>query len=70
MNSDNIRGFQIFTDELLLWSKMDHDNVVKLRGFTIEHGYPSFVYDWSEGGTVSEYIAEHPECEKLKIVCE
>ena len=49
---------------------MEHENIVLLRGYTIENGYPSIVYDWSEGGTINEYLAEHPECDRVKIVRE
>lgn len=47
---------------------MTHENIVKLQGYTIENGYPSIVYGWSEGGTVNDYIKQHPECDRIKLV--
>ena len=34
----------------------------------MEDGLPAIVSEWVEGGTLDDYIKEHPECNKIAIV--
>ena len=51
---------------MYIWSKLEDDNVAKLQGFYEENGFPCFLSEWSEEGTVDLYIRKQPD--QLKAV--
>lgn len=59
---------QSFAKELAIWAKLDHINIVKFEGYIVEHGYPSVVSSWANGGTVTEYVRKNSNCDLLLIV--
>lgn len=53
---------------MYIWSKLENENIAKLQGFYEENGFPSFLSEWSEEGTVDSYVKDHPECDLKAIV--
>ena len=51
------------------WKRLRHPNVVRFLGF--RSGCPPFslVYPWLPNGNLSEYLREHPDADKLGLVC-
>ncbi|THH06165.1 hypothetical protein EW145_g4263 [Phellinidium pouzarii] len=53
---------KIVAKELYIWAKLDHKNVLALKGFIIEKtGFPSLISEWMENGTVLEFVKSHPD---------
>lgn len=53
------------------WSKLNHENIVKLEGFLLDDLNPpsaTIVSSWADGGTVDDYVREHPDCDQVEIV--
>ncbi|CAE6494452.1 unnamed protein product [Rhizoctonia solani] len=47
-------------NELHIWSKCDHPNILRLLGFTELDGQFAMVSPWIEGGDVRAYIQRYP----------
>ena len=47
---------QPFVDELRLWSKLRHSNILPLIGYLLEGNYPSILSEWMENGTARRYV--------------
>ncbi|KAI5119303.1 hypothetical protein M0805_008218 [Coniferiporia weirii] len=63
------RDFAKFlANEIRVWSKLGHCNILPLLGYVVEGEYPSLISEWMEDGTVSRYIIEHPECDVLTMI--
>ena len=54
--------------ETKIWSTIHHENIMKLEGYIIKDGYPLLISEWSENGTVTEYIKRNPECDYVRTV--
>ena len=53
--------FQQFCKEVILWSTLNHPNVLKLFGVEgIEEGKFVAVSEWMEHGNIVEYIKKYP----------
>lgn len=44
-------------------------NIVQLHGFIIEDNRLSLVLEWVPNGTIIEYLKDHPQCDRVKLVC-
>lgn len=53
----------------VMWKRLRHPNVVSFLGFGSEYPPFSLVYPWMPNGSVSEYLREHPDADKLGLVC-
>jgi len=42
-------------NEIRIWSDLVHPNILPLLGYCMEGGYPSFISDWMENGSLLEY---------------
>ncbi|KAB5593151.1 Tyrosine kinase family catalytic domain containing protein [Ceratobasidium theobromae] len=54
--------------ELLIWSKLQHPNVLKLLGICVISGEIGMVSEWMPNGNVTEYVFNHPEADRLKLI--
>ncbi|THH06166.1 hypothetical protein EW145_g4266 [Phellinidium pouzarii] len=57
--------------ELYIWAKLNHINILPLRGFIIDDNinrFPSLVSDWMEEGSVLDYIKGHPGCDLRPLI--
>jgi len=54
--------------ELVVWSKLDHPNVLGLLGICVFGGEIGMVSEWMPNGHVTEYTIKHPEVDKLKLI--
>lgn len=41
---------------------------MNLEGYIIKDGYPLLISEWSENGTVTEYVKKHPGCDYVYMV--
>ncbi|TDL15872.1 kinase-like protein [Rickenella mellea] len=69
----SISGDQNFADtvkkELKIWSRLDHQNVLKLRGYTLDDAkFPALVSEYMENGTMLNYLKLHPQVDILEMV--
>ncbi|KLO10839.1 kinase-like protein [Schizopora paradoxa] len=53
-----------FVNEIRIWAKLEHENVLPLKGFYFEGEelMPNLVSEWMEDGTLDEYIVDIPPC--------
>ena len=62
-------SFQRLCTNAVMWKQLRHPNVVSFLGFG-SHSPPfSLVYPWIPNGSLSEYLREHPDVDKLGLVC-
>ncbi|KAG8701824.1 hypothetical protein FRC08_003884 [Ceratobasidium sp. 394] len=54
--------------ELVVWSKLNHPNVLNLLGICVFGGEIGMVAEWMPNGHVTEYSIKHPEADKLKLI--
>ncbi|KAI5120170.1 hypothetical protein M0805_008437 [Coniferiporia weirii] len=59
---------KILTNEIYIWSKLDHPNILPLQGFIVERGLPLLVSEWMENGSVLDYVKCHPECDVMHLI--
>jgi hypothetical protein len=46
--------------ELRVWAGLDQPNILRLLGFTLVGKLPSFISDWMDNGTLTNYTAKNP----------
>ncbi|KAG9109089.1 hypothetical protein FRC07_008368, partial [Ceratobasidium sp. 392] len=56
--------------ELYYWSKLKHENVLKLLGFAMFQGQLAMISRWMENGTLNDYIRKHPEEDRWDLCCQ
>ncbi|KAG8986772.1 hypothetical protein FRB90_003796, partial [Tulasnella sp. 427] len=55
--------------ETEIWSRLNHPNVVPLRGFALqEDGTPMIISPWFDHGDVHFYLEDFPDADRKKIV--
>ena len=59
---------QPFVDELRLWSKLRHSNILPLIGDLLEGNYPSIVSEWMENGNLKSYLQRKPDADRSRLV--
>lgn len=54
---------QIFEQEVYVWVKLDHPNILPLLGYAIEPttGYPIIVSEWMHNGSAWSYLQKNPD---------
>ncbi|KAG8923473.1 hypothetical protein FRC02_011116, partial [Tulasnella sp. 418] len=58
-----------FTREVLIWRKLQHQNIVPLLGYAMnENGLPTLVSPWYTNGSLIDYLKSHPEASRLSLV--
>ena len=55
---------QKFVNEIRIWAKLEHENVLPLKGFYFEGNelMPNLVSEWMEDGTLDEYVVKLVPC--------
>ncbi|KAG9044850.1 hypothetical protein FS837_007407 [Tulasnella sp. UAMH 9824] len=59
-----------FEREAATWRRLQHPHVLKFLGTFKRGGHIYFVSPFIERGTLVEYIAEHPNVNRIKMLCE
>ncbi|KAG9050533.1 hypothetical protein FS837_004717 [Tulasnella sp. UAMH 9824] len=55
--------------ETEIWSRLNHPNVVPLRGYALQDdGTPMIISPWFEHGDVHNYLEDYPDADRKKIV--
>lgn len=55
--------------ELLLWSSLDHENVLPLLGYTIDaNHFLSFITEWMEHGHIMVYLCKNKGVDLISLV--
>lgn len=62
-------ALQEIWSEMVVWSQLQHKNVLPLLGTCTYKGKLSFVVPWMQHGTALDYMRENPEADRLSIVC-
>lgn len=60
----NCRTFhQLFEQEIYVWSKLNHPNVLPLLGYAFcgSTGYPLLISNWMRDGTAWSYVKANPQ---------
>ena len=57
---------QTFHQVTVAWKHLTHPNIVPLLGVTIDP--PQLISDWMPGGDLTEYIASHPDTDRMGLV--
>ena len=50
----------------VVWKHMAHPNIVPLLGVTLDP--PQLISDWLPGGYLTEYVASHPDTDRISLV--
>ena len=56
----------MFRQVTVVWKHLTHPNIVPLLGVTIDP--PQLISDWMSGGNLMEYIANHPDTDRISLV--
>ena len=57
---------QTFRQVTVVWKHLTHPNIVPLLGVTIDP--PQLISDRMPGGNLTEYIADHPDTDRIGLV--
>ena len=60
------RILQTFRQVTVVWKHLTHPNIVPLLGVTIDP--PQLISDRMSGGNLMEYIANHPDMDRISLV--
>ncbi|TDL14287.1 kinase-like protein, partial [Rickenella mellea] len=67
---DDEKTAKIIIKELKIWSRLNHQNVLQLRGYTLDcYGdFPALISEWMTNGTVRNYLEKNPEVDFFDMV--
>lgn len=66
----DLRHWQAFAKEIIVWSCLKHPNVAELMGYLFnEHNDAIIVSKWMEKGTALHYVKENPLVDVRSLVC-
>ncbi|KAL5504702.1 hypothetical protein ACEPAH_7365 [Sanghuangporus vaninii] len=70
LKEDIKTSHQLFEKEIYVWSKLDHENILPLMGYSIDimTGFPLLVSRWMENGSAWTYVNSHPNPDVLRLV--
>ena len=57
---------QTFHQVTVVWKHLTHPNIVPLLGVTLDP--PQLVSDRMPGGDLTEYVASHPDADRISLV--
>ncbi|TDL15432.1 kinase-like protein, partial [Rickenella mellea] len=62
-------GLQAMIKELKIWSRLDHQNILRLWGYTLDdEECPALISEWMTNGTVLSYLKLNPQVDLLDLV--
>ncbi|KAF9651282.1 kinase-like protein, partial [Thelephora ganbajun] len=59
---------RVFYKEVALWKRLSHPNVVPFLGVCDSPVPLSMVSEWMPNGSVRQYVQDHPEADRLKLL--
>ncbi|EMD37197.1 hypothetical protein CERSUDRAFT_124144 [Gelatoporia subvermispora B] len=55
--------------EIIIWSAMQHDNIVRCFGaYHMDKYGPALIVEWMPHGTIMEYLGMNPTADRLKLI--
>lgn len=68
-DSRNLFYMKIVRDEIRIWSRLHHPNILAFVGYTLEsEDRPLLISEWMENGSVNKYVKNHSNCDIHQIV--
>ena len=58
----------MFYKEIVTWGALCHPNVLPLLGIVTDGGQLAMVSEWMTNGTISEFVGEHQDADRFKLV--
>jgi hypothetical protein len=55
-------------DEMKLWERLDHDNVLPFLGIFIEGPYMYLISPWVEKGALPSYLSHNSKVDRIRLV--
>ena len=59
---------KLYTNSVI-WKRLRHPNVASFLGFDSDSPTFSLVYPWLSNGNLSDYLRNHPDVDRLGLVC-
>ncbi|KAF9790828.1 kinase-like domain-containing protein [Thelephora terrestris] len=60
---------RIFYREVIVWKRLQHPNIVPFLGVPTKIPPPyEIVFDWMENGTLIDFVAKHPEVDRIGLL--
>ena len=48
-----------FAREMIIWTSLQHDNVLPCLGFAEHNALPALISEWMENGNALDYVKKH-----------
>ena len=59
---------QRFCKEVIVWRHVSSPNVLKFNGVFYHNDVPAIVTPWMAHGNITEYLENHPDADRLRLV--
>ena len=57
-----------FAREMIIWTSLQHDNVLSCLGFAEHNDLPALVSEWMENGNVIAYLTKNASVDRVEVV--
>ena len=57
-----------FAREMIIWTSLQHDNVLPCLGFAEHNALPALISEWMENGNVIAYLAKNAGVDRVEVV--
>ena len=57
-----------FAREMLIWTSLQHDNVLPCLGFAEHNASPALISEWMENGNVITYLMKNASVDRVEVV--
>ena len=57
-----------FAREMIIWTSLQHDNVLPCLGFAEHNALPALISEWMENGNVIAYLAKNASVDRVEVV--
>lgn len=67
----NLEYWQRISRQTIIWTQLNHPNVLPFLGYQVVDGEPRLVSPWIDRGTLETYLDTHPDLsniDRLRLV--